>query len=259
LLDVNQEILNVVYAFGSNIKLLLFRKYLEEIKNLKKQIAENLKPGILKQSEKGQKGICVLFKTVFVLVMVSYVTDSFVFISSLTSSGWKFVLDSFLYFCILISYVLGGFTNTGIQATYYVFCLMIYAMLKQLEDEFVELNQTRHDKETKATIKKLVTSHCKIIEVSHKVSFCCHQIIELVFVSSIFFLGVTLISTQKFDWFRLFATIPFILFDAWILCYSSQMVIDQVRFLLQFWLSITLRFYSTVPQHVSETLRHQLG
>jgi hypothetical protein len=196
---------------------------------MKKHIEENLNPGALEQAKKDQNKINILLKLVFVLIMVSYFVDSFVFISNLNSSGWKFPVDIFLYFCILISYMLGGFTNTGIQITYYVFCLLIYAMLKQLEEEFSELNQVKGDKDT--TIKKLVTSHCKIMKVSHKVSFCCHQIIELVFVSSIFFLGVTLISTRKFDWFRLFATVPFILFDAWVLCSASQMIINQVRIL----------------------------
>jgi type III secretory pathway component EscU len=257
--EVNQEIINVVYAFASNFKLLLFHQGLKEIKNLREVVEKSLKPENVIQAEKDEKKIKVLVIAVIFSVFFSYFVDSYGFLTALTTSGWDFAVDIFLYFCILISYMLGGFINTLIQFSFFVFCLLIYAWLKQLEDEFSELNQTGDDTETTATIKKLVASQREIIKLFKQISSRYHRIIELIFVSSIFFLGVTLISTQKFDWFRLFATIPFILFDAWVLCYSSQKVIDQVKILLQFWLSMTVRFYSTVPQHVSETLRHQLG
>lgn len=112
--------------------------------------------------------------------------------------------------------------------SFFNFCILIRAWFRQLEDEFQELNKIKEDGEIRQKIKTIHDNHQKILEAFSCLNEGFGHIINVNFVTGIFFIGMTLISILNSDWFGLAATIPYVLFDAWVCCYGSQMIVTQV-------------------------------
>jgi 7tm Odorant receptor len=193
-------------------------------------IQKKLKDETIKQAREKEKKIKIVTVMIAVVVWYSYFAEIYTVLTTLKTTGFEAFVELAMYFSIFISYVVSGSVNTLIQFSFFNFCILIRAWLKQLETEFLELNNCENEKQVSKKVRKLVDSQHEIIDSIAKLTKSYGLIVNVIFVTSIFFLGMTLISTQNSEWFGMATTVPFVLFDAYMFCYGSQMIITQVNF-----------------------------
>lgn len=194
-----------------------------------KNIQRNLTDETKRRANQEEKMITYIAALIFLVVWFSYFAEIYGVVTTLKTTGLDAFMEVSIFISIFISFAISGTINTMIQFSYFNFCVYLRAWFRQVEEDFSDLNSCRNDKQVTENVKKLVNSQYDIFKSLAQMQKSYSQIVNLIFITSIFFLGMTLISSVNSDWFQMATTIPFVLFDAWVFCYGSQLILNQVK------------------------------
>jgi hypothetical protein len=130
---------------------------------------------------------------------------------------------------------MGFYTSFGTQATslmtYFIlmdFSIQITALLKEIEDEVNDLMEVYDDKRIKESVAKINDLHNDIQYYTEELIKCFGGLFKISFTLSTWLMAQAAIFVFEKKWVELFVFEPFLLFEIWLLCYSSEKIISEV-------------------------------
>lgn len=229
LLSLNREIVDFLFFLINPMKFYIFYRKFDEIFNIIKYTETLTKNS---SSENADKEIIKAENvTTFIIALLAffYVTDTYVAVKEMPSEFFNFFWSLMLHCLWMVSAFASDYVNTLLEICFFEFCLQICSLLNQFEEKLLDLNQTQEEKHLKKKLKDIVESHEKILQTFKDFVNYFNLIISINFVVSIWFIGQGLIFTLLGEWYDLLTITPFMVFDAWIICYATQLVITKVK------------------------------
>jgi hypothetical protein len=153
----------------------------------------------------------------------------------LTSLAYFIFEDIELSFIGIILMAMGFYGSFGTQAlslmanfVYMDFSVQITALLKQIEDEVNDLVLVYDDKRIKESVAKINELHNDIQFYTEELIQCFGDVLKMSFSLSTWLMAQAAIFVVEKKWTELFVFEPFLLFEIWLLCYSSEKIISEV-------------------------------
>jgi hypothetical protein len=157
------------------------------------------------------------------------------FFTLLTSLAYFIFEDIELSFIGIILMAMGFYASFGTQAlslmanfVYMDFSVQITALLKQIEDEVNDLVLVYDDKRIKESVAKINELHNDIQYYTEELLQCFGDVLKMSFSLSTWLMAQAAIFVVEKKWTELFVFEPFLLFEIWLLCYSSEKIISGV-------------------------------
>lgn len=132
-----------------------------------------------------------------------------------------------------VSALAGDFSNILLQFSYLNLCIQICSLYRQLEDDLEDMELILSEQQVITKLRKFVENHREAIELKKKLFSSFRSVISLNFVVNTLFIGQALLFSNSADWATFLGYFPFLMFDFWIYCFASQLVITKVNLLKQ--------------------------
>jgi hypothetical protein len=154
----------------------------------------------------------------------------------LTSLAYFFFEDIELSFTGIILVAMGFYATFGTQALslianfiYLDFSVQITALLKEIENEVNHLMQVYDDERIKKSVAKINKLHNDNQYYTEELIQCYGSVLKMSFTLSTWLMAQAAIFVIEKKWIELFVFEPFLLFEIWLLCYSSEKIISEVN------------------------------
>lgn len=219
--------MTVVVCFIVPIKFWIFhynfKKFCELMKHLERKI-KNSSMNQAKANEKVFEIIAFVTIAIFVLEYGAEVVNHF-----LTLNGNRLIEDIFYYLLKIFSYIANDFVNLLIQFCFFNCCVHVKSVLEQIENDLQNLKYVRDEIRLSKEIQDLVEVHIEVLDLISHLFSLFKSVISLNFVTNILLIGQFMAYSLS-SWIVFAQGIPFMLFDAWIYCYSLQIIQTKVKF-----------------------------
>jgi hypothetical protein len=215
----------IIYNMTVPIKFIIFYWKYTKICKLMKTIVSKLRPTSMQRAKDDEKGIEKVVKAVAIFKGISILPYIYHQIQT-TPRNWIDISIQITYFPSGLAL---DFINFMLQSIYFNLCIQICSLFKQIEDDLKETRLIRDKKRLTEMLGDIVEFHNKVHEIIAELLECFKYILSLNFVQSIWLMGQSLLFSSDSDWLMFLMIPPFLLFEAWALCYASQTVITRVR------------------------------
>jgi hypothetical protein len=223
-LDKNVSLFMAIYMITVPIKFFIFYWNYPKVCKLIRLIVSKLKATSMERAKQDEMGIENFAKVVWKVLLISFIPYVY-YLTQTTPQNW---IDITTQITSLPSGFALEFTNFMLQFIYFNLCIQVCSLLKQIEDELKETRLIRDKKRLTEMLGAIVELHQEVHEIIQELLDCFKYILSLNFLLNIWLVGQSLIFSSDSDWLVVFLTSPFLLFEAWIYCYSSQSIITRV-------------------------------
>lgn len=214
----------MVYSLTVPAKFLMFYQKLTKACAGMKLIVSRLKESSIQRAREDENGLKTGAK-ILGIVLLSFL---FPYLYSILSDTQNLVEIIASVISIPSIFAL-DFTNVLLQFVYLNFCIQICSLFKQLEDDLHELITQNDGAEFREKVGKVSEFHDEILHTISDLGDNFNNILRLNFVVNIWLVAQTLIFSSESKWLELLTSSPFLLLEAWIFCYGSQMIISKVK------------------------------
>lgn len=157
-----------------------------------------------------------------------YLTDMFYRMIDLPKDLIETAKEIMAYLAWLLSGLVIDSFNYFLQFLFLNFCIQICFQFAQIEDDLQEFKYIYDERQVNEMLQEVVKTHLDILDMISTLMEEFGYIICLNFIMNIWFIGQCLMFSYNSDWYNLTLVTPFMLFDAWIYCYGSQLIISKV-------------------------------
>jgi hypothetical protein len=191
ILMLNEEIIYTVYGLSAPLRFFLFCWNFDQILELMKLVEANLKDELLQKSKKDFKKVKIVTALVALSLVCFYIMDFKTHVQS-SVDVFDAIKNVLSFLCLFLSYVNDDIITFLLQFCFFNFCILIYYLFKQLEENIQELSTIPDEAEINRKIKTSVELHSKILGITTTLVSKFQFIIGFNFVVNIFFTGTTL-------------------------------------------------------------------
>lgn len=221
----NLSLFLVVYFVSVPMKFLIFYRNYAKVCELMKNIISKINDSSMQRVQNDEKGIEKAAKVVGAVFLLSVFPYVYHLIQTTPRNFFDVVTE-------IIAFPSGcglEFINFTLQFVYFNFCIQICSLFKQMEDDIKDMKDNRDEKFLAEKLGKIVEFHNEVLQIISVFLHCFENILSLNFVLNIWLIGQSLVFSSDSDWIIFLLTSPFLLFEAWIFCYASQLIVTRVR------------------------------
>lgn len=221
----NESLSHVIYFVAVPLKFYLFYRNYAKICLLMKTSVSKLKEKSMERAKTDEREIEKVAKVVGLMVICSEVLY-FYYLIQTTPRNFVDIATEIISFPSLTTI---DFIVFILQFMYLNFCIQICSLFKQIEDDFNDMRFIRDKVRVPEMLGEIVEFHDEIQQIISDLLDCFKNVLSLNFVVNIWLAGQASIFSSDSNWVGFVITLPFLLFDAWIYCFSSQMITTKVR------------------------------
>lgn len=225
---MNYELIYFFFYLTNPLKFFLFYLNYADFCEMFRLVMNNLQENSIERAEKDEKW----FKNLL-LLWCSFYAFFFVYFVALTFSSMS---SDFVMLFTAVSFVsglVGDFSNILLQFSYLNLSIQICSLYRQLEDDLEDMELILSEQQVVTKLRTFVENHREVIELKRKLFSSFRSVISLNFVVNTLFIGQALLFSNSADWATFLGYFPFLMFDFWIYCFASQLIITKVNLLKQ--------------------------
>lgn len=218
---MNAEVFIIVYNLTTLVKFIMFYRDYDKFCDLMKAISGKFKDSFVAEARKAEKIMKIIANLTVLNLIIACALYSFKWSTNPFELAHNMLTG--------LSGFYNDFTNTMLQLVFLNFSIQICTLYRQLQSDLEAIQPTQNADQTRKSVSEVVEMHQDILEIVEKTVKLFRMILSFSFIISIGFIGQTLILSTDSNWEMFLLTTPYLLFEAWIFCYSSQKIITKVR------------------------------